>query len=177
MTFAEMTTARKALEYAEKTMVCFQQDGIGYAIVTELRDNWVKQDRESSARGGQLKARIRLNKTDRAALIHRTNCVRLGTMDELTAAYCDAYTKARGKKAPKNNGWVYECAVTERLGGQTWEPDNVPFWKAPDVVINGTSYQVKGDGAEWFTERCLMTAITETGYKCQPVPAVGLTNF
>lgn len=164
MKFSEMIVARKALEAAEKTMMCFEMNGIGYAVVTELRDSWIKQDRESSRRGGQLKARIRLNSIDRAALHNRPECIRLGAMDELTAAYAEAYTKARGKKAPKNNGWVYECAVTERLAGQTWEPDSVPFWKAPDVVINGIGYQVKGDGAEWFTERCLMTAITEMGY-------------
>ena len=164
MKFNEMVKARRALEAADKTMVCFQQDGVGYAVVTELRDSWVKQDRESSKRGGQLKARIRLNKLDRAALRNRAECIRLGTMEELTAAYVAAYEKAQGKKAPKNNGWVYECAVTERLGGQTWEPDSVPFWKAPDVTINGIGYQVKGDGAEWFTERCLMNAIAEMGY-------------
>ena len=164
MKFSEMVTARKALEFAEKTMICFQQNGVGYAIVTELRDSWIKQDRESSKRGGQLKARIRMNTLDRAALMNRADCIRLGYMDELTAAYETAYTKARGKKAPKNNGWVYECAVTERLAGETWEPDNVPFWKAPDVTIRGIGYQVKGDGAEWFTERCLMAAITEMGY-------------
>ena len=164
MTFTEMVKARKALEAAEKTMVCFQVGGVGYAVVTELRDNWVKQDRESSHRGGQLKARIRLNTMDRAALMNRADCIRLGCMNELTAAYEAAYTKARGKKAPKNNGWVYECAVTERLAGETWEPDSVPFWKAPDVTIKGIGYQVKGDGAEWFTERCLMSAIAEMGY-------------
>lgn len=164
MTFTEMVKARKALEAADKTMICFQDAGIGYAIVTELRDSWIKQDRESSSRGGQLKARIRLNTLDRAALRNRAECVRLGTMDELTTAYAEAYTKARGKKAPKNNGWVYECAVTERLAGETWEPDTVPFWKAPDVTINGIGYQVKGDGAEWFTEKCLMNAIVEMGY-------------
>ena len=164
MKFSEMVKARKALEAADHTMLCFQQNGIGYAIVTELRDSWIKQDRESSSRGGQLKARIRLNALDRAALVNRAGCIRLGTMDELTEAYAEAYTKARGKKAPKNNGWVYECAVTERLGGQTWEPDNVPFWKAPDVTIDGIGYQVKGDGAEWFTERCLQQAMVEMGY-------------
>ena len=164
MKFEEMVKARKALEAAEKTMVCFQMGGIGYAVVTELRDSWIKQDRESSRRGGQLKARIRLNQMDRAALMNRVGCIRLGAMDELTEAYAIAYEKAQGKKAPKNNGWVYECAVTERLGGQTWEPDSVPFWKAPDVTINGIGYQVKGDGAEWFTERCLMNAIAEMGY-------------
>lgn len=164
MKFSEMVTARKALEFAEKTMICFQQNGVGYAIVTELRDSWIKQDRESSKRGGQLKARIRMNTLDRAALMNRADCIRLGYMDELTAAYETAYTKARGKKAPKNNGWVYECAVTERLAGETWEPDNVPFWKAPDVTIRGIGYQVKGDDAEWFTERCLRQAMVEMGY-------------
>ena len=164
MKFEEMVKARKALEAADKTMLCFQLGGVGYAIVTEMRDSWIKQDRESSKRGGQLKARIRLNQLDRVALANRASCIRLGTMDELTEAYAIAYEKAQGKKAPKNNGWVYECAVTERLGGQTWEPDSVPFWKAPDVTIDGIGYQVKGDGAEWFTERCLMGAIAEMGY-------------
>lgn len=161
--FEEWVKVRRALDFAEKTMVCFQQNGVGYAIVTELRDSWIQQTRTSSKRGGQIKARIRLTSLDRAALMNRPECVRLGTMDELTAAYVEAYQKARGKAAPKNNGWVYECAVTERLGGQVWEPDSVPFWKAPDVVINGVGYQVKGDGAEWFTEQSLRRAMAEAG--------------
>ena len=164
MNWSEKIRARRALDAADRDMVCFQVNGVGYAVPTEIHDSWVKQDRESSKRGGQLKARIRLTQLDRAALMNRADCVRLGTMDELTEAYTVAYTKARGKKAPKNLGWVYECAVTERLGGQTWEPDSVPFWKAPDVTIKGIGYQVKGDGAEWFTDRCLMAAIAEMGY-------------
>ena len=163
MTFNEMVTMRRRLENAQASYICFQLNGIGYAIVAEIRDSWVKQDRTSSKRGGKLKARIRLDQLSRAALYNRSDCVRLGTMEELTAAYEIAYFKATGKKAPKNTGWVFECAVTERLGGQTWEPDNVPFWKAPDVVIDGVGYQVKADGAEWFTETCLRNAMTEMG--------------
>ena len=163
MTFNEMIALRRKYEAAQATMLCFQVNGIGYAVTCELRESWIKQDRESSKRGGRLKARIRLNTMDRAALMNRSDCIRLGAMDELTAAYETAYMKARGKTAPKNNGWVYECAVTERLAGQTWEPDNVPFWKAPDVIINGIGYQIKGDGAEWFTEQCLMAAVMEMG--------------
>ena len=164
MNWADKLRARRALDAADRDMICFQVNGIGYAIATEIRDSWVKCERASTSHGGKLKARIRLNQLDRAALMNRADCVRLGTMDELTEAYAIAYEKARGKKAPKNNGWVYECAVTERLGGQTWEPDSVPFWKAPDVVIDGIGYQIKGDGAEWFTEQCLQQAMVEMGY-------------
>ena len=162
--FEEWVKVRRALEFAEKTMVCFQQNGVGYAIVTELRDSWIQQTRTSSKRGGKLKARIRLNTMDRVALMNRPECVRLGTMDELTESYAKAFQKARGKAAPKNFGWVFECAVTERLGGQVWEPDSVPFWKARDVVINGIGYQVKGDGAEYFTESSLRKAMEEMGW-------------
>ena len=161
MKFNEMVTLRRRLEAAEQTMVCFQLDGYGWAAVAEIRDSWVKQDRETSKRGGGLKARIRLNTLDRAAL--RNRAIQLGKMDDLTEAYAAAYEKAQGKKAPRNLGWVYECAVTERLGRQVWTPDRIPFWKAPDVVIDGIGYQVKGDGAEWFTEKSLNRALDEVG--------------
>lgn len=164
MKFEEMCSARRALETAEKVIVCFQLDDIGYAVITELRDSWVKRDRESSSRGGKLKARIRLSQLDRAALHNRTTCRRLGTMKELTAAYAEAYTQVKGKKAPHNKGYVFECAVIQRLGKQEWKPDRTPFWKAPDVVINGIGYQIKAEGAEWFTEKSIQTAIEETGY-------------
>lgn len=164
MTWAEKINARRALEAADMDMICFQVNGYVYAVPTDIRDSWIKQDRESSKRGGRVKARIRLNQLDRAALMNRVECIQLGTMEELTAAYERAYTLAQGKKAPHNVGWVYECAVTERLAGETWKPDNVPFWKAPDVVIKGIGYQVKGDGAEWFTEQCLQAAMAEMGY-------------
>lgn len=163
MSFEEKINLRSALEAAEFTMVCFDFEGVGYAVVTELRLEWIREGRTSSKKGGKLQARIRLDKRTRAALKERANCQRLGNIDDLQAAYRNAYRAACGKDAPKNNGWMFECAVTERLAGQTWEPDSVPFWKAPDVVINGIGYQVKSNGAEYFTETSLKKAMAEMG--------------
>lgn len=163
-TFKEWIAARRALEAAEQTMVCFQKAGIGYAVVAEVKDGWVKMERESSKRGGKVKARIRLNSMDIAALMNKRNLITLGTMESLEALYRDAYIKATGKSAPKNLGWMFECAVTEILAKESWEPDKVPFWKAPDVTINGIGYQIKANGAEWFNESSIQKAMQETGY-------------
>ena len=164
MTFIEMIRARKALEAADLDIFCFEILGTCYAVtLNEIPDSWVKQSRTSSKRGGMLKARIRPSAAEKQALLQNAACRVLGTLEELDAAYRAAYTRARGKDAPNNRGWMYECAVTERWGGQTWEPDSVPFWMAPDVTIDGIGYQVKGDQAEFFTEQCLQEAMQAAG--------------
>ena len=164
MTFIEMIRARKALDAAERDIFCFELLGICYAVtLDELPDSWIKQSRSSSARGGKLKARIRPNSAQKKALLRDAGCKVLGTLEELDAAYRKAFRKARGKEAPKNNGWMYECAITERWAGEAWQPDSVPFWMAPDVTIDGIGYQVKGDQAEFFTEQSLAEAMRSAG--------------
>ena len=164
MTFNEMIRMRNALDAAAQDIFCFEILGTCYAVVLDdVPECWVKQSRSSSRRGGGLKARIRPNAAQKKALLQHPACKVLGALEELDAAYRKALRKARGKDAPKNTGWMYECAITERWAGATWEPDSVPFWVAPDVVIDGTGYQVKSDQAEFFTEQSLRKAMEAVG--------------
>lgn len=154
---------REKYEAADMVKFCWAVGELAYAVtLRDIPHSWVKIERAAQSKGGKLKARIRPNATEKAKLRNLPTCEVLGRMDELTAAYEAAYTKARGKKAPKNLGWVYECAVTERAG-QTWEPDSIPFWMAPDVLDNGIGYQVKGDGAEYYTESNLEGCLAAMG--------------
>ena len=162
MTFIEKVHARARLEYSEKTVLCFVENGTAYAVETEIRDEWVKEAHESSARGGQLKGRISLNALDRAALKNRKTCRVLGALDTIINRYRDRYFEIKGKNAPNNKGWAFECWLTEEAG-QEWEPDTVPCWMGADLTVNGTTYQIKSDGAEYFTDSSLANAIAARG--------------
>lgn len=154
---------RERCEAADLVKFCWTTGKLVYAVTMKhIPRSWVKIERAATSKGGKLKARIRPNTREKAALLGLPTCEVLGTMDALEAAYREAYAKARGKAAPKNLGWVYECAITERAG-QVWEPDSIPFWEAPDVLDNGIGYQVKGDGAEYFTEKNLEGCMAAMG--------------
>lgn len=162
MTFEKQVEIRRMLEHADATIFCFTERATVYAVMLdEIPLEWIKQTRAAKSHGGMLKARIRPTAKDIAALKNR---VELGKLGDLLLAYEVAYKNATGKQAPKNNGWMFECAVTERMAGETWEPDSRPFWMAADVEINGTGYQVKSYSAEYFNEKSLQRAIDETGY-------------
>lgn len=162
LTFREKVVLRHSLDKADKLMLCYEFNGMGYVNVLEsFREDWVKEESMSSARGGGMKARVRLNKIARAALARQG--VKLGTVEELDMLYRAQYKAAQGKDAPNNKGYMWECAVTVKLANQNWEPDSVPFYEAPDVTINGIGYQVKGDGAEYFTDKGLEKAAKLAG--------------
>lgn len=166
---------RERYEVADMVKFCWIVGELVYAVTLKrVPHSWVKIERAAQSKGGELKARIRPNAHERAALLDLPTCEVLGTLDALDAAYQEAYMaydrkmcalnpkrKAR-TRAPKNRGWMFECAVAERAG-QVWEPDSMPFWKAPDVLDNGIGYQVKGDEAEYYTETNLRGCMAAMG--------------
>lgn len=172
---SEGVAIRERCEAADMVKFCWTMDKLVYAVTMKhIPRSWVKIERAATSKGGKLKARIRPNTREKAALLDLPTCEVLGTLEALENAYREAYmaydrkmcaldSKRKPKtKAPKNNGWMFECAVTERAG-QVWEPDSVPFWEAPDVLDNGIGYQVKGDEAEYFTEQNLEGCMAAMG--------------
>lgn len=159
---------RERYEVSDFVEFCFQIGELCYAVtLRSVPERWVKIERAAASKGGALKARIRPSAAEKRALMAQATCRVLGTREMLANAYDAAYQsyvtrKGERKATPKNDGWMYECAVTERAG-QTWEPDQVPFWKAPDLTVNGIGYQIKGDCSEYFNEKNLRKCIEEMG--------------
>lgn len=154
---------RRLTESAQRTMICFTDKGIVYAISHPVLDSWVKLDYDSKT--GNVKARINLNAHVKFDLKNRVNCVKLGDENEIRKA-CEArYEQVKNKPYParRNRGWEFEYAVTTILAKQEWEPDSVPYWIAPDVVIGGIGYQVKGDRATYYTPTALKKAMEYKG--------------
>ena len=107
---------------------------------------YFKLDRASSSKGGMRKIRIRLAKTDRWVLANHPTAQVLGEEADLM------------QDSTHNRGENYERIVTEKLAGQTWKKDSIPFWVAGDVTINGEQIQIKLDGAELTNEKTLAKA-------------------
>ena len=59
-----------------------------------------------------------------------------------------------------NRGKAFEKLVTEYYG-QTWEDDQVPFWEAGDIELNGQAYQIKYDRCNFCNEKQIMNKRAE----------------
>ena len=154
----QLTEAREFTEYSEFTVLCFKLDQFAYAVTMKHIDhNWLSYERSSS---GYRQARIRLDKTQKAMLRNRKECRKLGKYDDIFNRYIERIKELNDGKLPKqlNKGHAYECWLTEEAG-QEWKPDNLPFWMGADLEANGTTYQIKGENAEYFTETNIANAL------------------
>ncbi len=66
-----------------------------------------------------------------------------------------AYFKDLYASNEYNRGENFEKLVTEFFG-QTWEKDNIPFWKDGDLTVDGIAYQIKFEKATFTNEKQLM---------------------
>ena len=162
MDFREKYEMRKRLESADGTILCFDDRHNGFMVKTEVEFEWLYEDHCTGRHKGDC-GRIRLRSEVKKKLKASATCQMLGSLEELQDDYRKAYQKATGDKAPNNKGYMFECAVTQRIGKQVWTPDKIPFWKAPDVVIDGIGYQIKSDGSQFFTDTNLHNAMKEKG--------------
>ena len=133
---------------AHKYLVGFsRKDKVYYVLLTfsELCE-LLKADRESSKRGGAMKLRVRVSSEQAVTFILTGRAVELCELSELSAN-------------PKyNKGENFEHIVTEKLTGETWVKDNIPFYVQGDIRLNGEEVQVKLTGAELTNERTLARA-------------------
>lgn len=97
-------------------------------------------EKAAASKGGHSKIRIKARVAECTAFLDRAVC--LGGEEILND--------------PKwNAGIKFEKIVTERLAGQEWERESVPFWVAPDIALDGRKIQVKFNGAELTNEKTI----------------------
>ena len=145
MTRNEMIARYNALAVATAYIVGFILDGmLYYTMSAHIADDFLKLDRMSSKRGGWAKIRVKLTSADRKALVACGKAIMIGSADLLDTD--DKY----------NKGERFEKIITEKLTGETWVKDSVPFNVAGDITLNGEEVQIKFDGAELTNERILM---------------------
>ena len=94
----------------------------------------LKNDKAATSKGGALKIRVRADSKAKAIL--KKSAFIIGNIEELTS----------DKK--HNKGENFERIVTEKLCGEQWQKDSIPYYKAGDIVYKGKAIQVKFDGAE-----------------------------
>lgn len=113
---------------------------------SNLINDSVKLDRESTENGGGKKIRFS------PAKIVKYQMIEAGAFPIMTTAEfikrLEAWRKEAGKKY--NQGELFEKLVTE-WNGEKWVKDSIPYTEAGDVVINGKSYQIKKEGAQFAT--------------------------
>ena len=154
-----MINARQKTEKADKYILCFIEKGKAYSIVADnIRPENIRITCTATSKGKQLSARITFGTLYRNALMNRKACECLGNIEKLQSEYRNYYEQLKGKKAPNNIGFMFEYTIFAR-NNQVWAPNNVPYWVDGDITINGISYQIKAEGAEYFTESSLNSAI------------------
>jgi len=111
------------------------------ATVEEIMPRFMKVERESSKKGGHQKLQLRLNNKYMLQLIRRHNAVCLGSEKLLDGRY--------------NKGVEFERLVSELNGIEYRGKDNVPFYKAGDLSVDGKEFQIKLNGAQIVVETTL----------------------
>lgn len=143
MTFTEMTTRYHELSAAALYALGFIYEGRLYAIKLSFEElsRFFKLDHTSAKRGGYAKVRIRMTAAARAELSAKAELLGAASLLETEDRY--------------NKGERFERELTERWTSESWVKDNVPFWMAGDIRVNGTEIQIKLDGAELTNEKTL----------------------
>lgn len=100
----------------------------------DFRRLLLKYDRAATSKGGMLKIRVKADSKARA-ILKKTAFV-IGKASELK------------QDSKYNKGENFERIITEKLCGEKWSKDSIPYYKAGDVIYNGKSYQVKLENAE-----------------------------
>lgn len=109
-------------------------------------EKFFRIEKAAQSKGGFSKIRIKARVAECAELLPKA--IPLGGEEIL--------------KDPKwNTGIKFEQIVTERIAGQTWARDSVPFWIAPDIELNGRMIQVKFNGAELTNEKTIRSHFPE----------------
>ena len=131
--------------YTNDYIFCFTWAGMFYAVKMENADvatlNAISTvSRTSSKRGGYAALRFRPTNAVKRAIVEMGNVVY-----KSTKANFDALCKS----SKYNKGEVAEMLVTEKVFGEKWVKDSVPFTDGADV----SHYQVKFQGATFCTER------------------------
>ena len=99
----------------------------------------LKYDRAATSKGGMLK--IRVKPDSKTLAIWNKKSVIIANAAELI------------ENTKYNKGENFERIITEKLCGEKWYKDKVPFTVAGDVVYKGIAYQVKLYGAELTNEK------------------------
>lgn len=111
-----------------------------FATVDEIAPRFMKVERESSKKGGHKKLQLRLNTQHKESLIKK-GAICLGSENLLIGEY--------------NKGVEFERLVY-KMNNQTYRgKDNVGFWVAGDITIDGKEVQVKLNGAQIVVENTL----------------------
>ena len=140
-----LTRAYHNSAYTNDYIFCFTWAGMFYAVKMENVDvatlvSISAISRTSSKRGGYAALRFRPTNAVKRAIVEMGNVV----------YKCTAANFAAECKASKyNKGEVAEMVVTEKVFGEKWVKDSVPFTDGADV----SHYQIKFQGATFCTER------------------------
>lgn len=131
--------------YTNDYVFCFTWAGMFYAVKMENVDVATliaisSVSRTSSKRGGYASLRFRPTNDVKRAIVEMGNVVYKCTAANFKAE-CESNKYNKGENA--------ERLVTEKVFGEKWVKDSVPFTDGADV----SHYQVKFQGATFCTER------------------------
>lgn len=142
-----LANAYHANAYTNDYIFCFVLDYKFYAVKIENMDAATlvaisNVDRTSSKRGGYAALRFRPTNAIKRAIVEMGNVVYKCTAANFKAE-CESNKYNKGENA--------ERLVTEKVFGEKWVKDSVPFTDGADV----SHYQIKFQGATFATERQL----------------------
>ncbi len=143
-----LATSYTHIAYTHNYIFTFVYGGMVYAVKARDLDanalaNITKVGKASRGAGYALRFR--------PTLAQKQYLVSLGATPLCTKAYFEALVKSN----KYNRGENAEKLVTEKMFGQTWYKDSVPFTQGGDIEADGIAWQHKHEGATFCNERSL----------------------
>lgn len=143
-----MCDAYTRISYTHDYVFAFVLDGMFYAVKMDNVDSrtlvlFTTTSRASSKRGGYATLRFRPTTAIKRAIVEMGNVV-YKCNKAAFVAMCNSNKYNKGENAEK--------LITEKVFGETWYKDSVPFTDGADV----SHYQIKFEGATFCTEKQLV---------------------
>lgn len=142
MTKQTMIRNYRKYSAADSYILGFEAQGnIYFSEIEEIPPRYVKVETCSKKNGGYRKLQLRLLSKYKNELMK--NAEMLCSLEELTHG------------TYKNKGVEFEKRISEKFGIEYRGKDNIGFWIAGDLEINGKQIQIKFNGAQIVVENTL----------------------
>lgn len=142
MTKQTMIRNYRKYSAAESYILGFESEGnIYFSEIAEIPPRYIKVETASKKNGGHRKLQLRILSNHKKELLK--NAETLCSIEDFTNGTF------------KNKGVEFEKRISEKFGIEYRGKDNIGFWVAGDLEIDGKQIQIKFNGAQIVVETTL----------------------
>lgn len=142
-TYANLMNYYTATAYTENYILGFSYNGMIYARFCEDSILPFVCTLDKASRGAGYAIRFKPTKAQKEILVNSPDCMAICSV-EFFNELCESNKYNKGEN--------FELLIANKYH-MAWQKDNLPYTDGPDMVINGTPYQLKFEKATLINEK------------------------